>query len=163
MNITRIPDLRHKLAWTQERLAEESGVGIRTIQRIESGTDGSLETLSMLALALRVSVRDLFEDIEDLDLISRVESLDARTHHQQGARDRIISAWRWLFIGVGIIVTMLSFMLGGWGTVIIFSYWGGGFLVLRALRSLFLEPMLENKYPLSQSQEKIRKGKTPVA
>jgi len=74
MNITRIPDLRRNLAWTQERLADESGVGIRTIQRIESGTDASLETLSMLALALRVSVRELFEDIEDLDLISRVES-----------------------------------------------------------------------------------------
>jgi len=158
MNISRIPGLRHKLAWTQERLADESGVGIRTIQRIESGTDGSLETLSMLALALRVSVRDLFGDIEDLDLISQVESLDARTHRQQAARDRTVRAWRWLFIGTGIIITMLSLGLGGWGAAIIVSYWGGGFFVLRALRTLFLEPMLENKYPLAHSQEKVRKG-----
>jgi len=53
---------------------------------------------------------------------------------------------------------MLSMGLGGWGAAIIVSYWGGGFFVLRALRTLFLEPTLENKFPLAHSQEKVRKG-----
>lgn len=49
MNTTRIADLRQTAGWTQERLATESGVGLRTIQRLEAGNEASLETLSLVA------------------------------------------------------------------------------------------------------------------
>ena len=49
MSTTRIAELRQENGWTQERLATESGVGLRTIQRVEAGQDASLETLSLVA------------------------------------------------------------------------------------------------------------------
>jgi transcriptional regulator with XRE-family HTH domain len=162
MNTTRIPDLRQELAWTQERLAVESGVGIRTIQRIESGNDASLETLSLLADALRVPVRDLFAEIEDPDLSSRVESLENRTRQQQAERNRVTSGYRWLFIGVGVVVTIVSPVFGGWGGAIILAYWGGGILILMALRKLFLDPMFEQRFPLSRSKRELRENKRPL-
>ncbi len=74
MNETCITDLRQEQGWTQEKLAAESGVGIRTVQRLESGSDASMETLSLIADALGVPVRALFKTIENDDLSSRVDS-----------------------------------------------------------------------------------------
>jgi transcriptional regulator with XRE-family HTH domain len=156
MNRTRIAELRQKRGWTQERLATESGIGLRTVQRIESGSDASLETLTLLAEAMRVPVRDLFSELEGSDLDSRVESLDARTQQQQSERDRIVGAWRWLYIGVGIVVTVLCPMIGGWGLAILVAYWAGGFVILMAIRRLYLEPLLERKFPLSRSKRELR-------
>ncbi|UXN23679.1 helix-turn-helix domain-containing protein [Curtobacterium flaccumfaciens] len=56
----RIGELRRLRGWTQERLAETSGIAVRTVQRMESGNDASLESLSAVATALEVPVRDLF-------------------------------------------------------------------------------------------------------
>ena len=47
----RIKQLRLERAWSQEQLAEISGVSSRTIQRIEQGDASSLETLKALAAA----------------------------------------------------------------------------------------------------------------
>ncbi len=111
MNSTRIMELRQAQGWTQERLANESGVGLRTIQRLEAGQDASLETLSLVAEALHVPVRDLFTSIDDAGLSSRVDSLQDRTDEQQAARDRISGAWRWLYIGIGVVLMYITLAL----------------------------------------------------
>jgi transcriptional regulator with XRE-family HTH domain len=152
MNSTRIMELRQAQGWTQERLANESGVGLRTIQRLEAGQDASLETLSLVADALHVPVRDLFTTIEDADLSSRVDSLEDRTEQQQTARDRISGAWRWLYIGVGVVLTLVSFTFPH-GFVLFLSYWVGGYIILVAIRRIYLEPHLDEKYPLSRGKQ----------
>lgn len=162
MNTTRIIDLRQEYGWTQERLATESGVGLRTIQRLEAGQDASLETLSLVAEALRVSVRDLFIAIDDADLSNRVESLQSRTEDQQAARDRLTGAWRWLYIGIGVVLTLVSFTLGQYGLVVFLAYWTGGYLILVAIRRIYLEPRLEEKYPLSRSKKQRRSQRAPL-
>lgn len=157
MNESRIIQLRQERGWTQEKLSTESGVGLRTIQRLEAGNDASLETLSMVAEALRVSIRELFANIDNDELSERVESLAARAEGQQVRRNRTTSAWLWLFIGVGIAVSMASFATGGQlGGVLFLSYWGGGTLVFVALRRLFLDPRLDEKLPLSRSKAELR-------
>lgn len=58
-----IIDLRKKRGFSQERLAEEAGVSIRTVQRIESGvTTPTGHTLNALALVLATNVEDLLLD-----------------------------------------------------------------------------------------------------
>lgn len=161
MNTTRIVDLRQEYGWTQERLATESGVGLRTIQRLEAGQDASLETLSLVAEALRVTVRDLFTTIDDVELGSRVDALQARTEEQQAARDRLTGAWRWLYIGIGIVLSLISFTLGQYWFVLFLAYWTGGYLILVAIRRIYLEPRLEEKYPLSRSKRQLRAQRTP--
>ncbi|MBC7762156.1 MAG: helix-turn-helix transcriptional regulator [Candidatus Saccharibacteria bacterium] len=156
----RIVELRQAHGWTQDRLATASGVGIRTIQRLEAGEDASLEPLSLVADALRVPVRDLFTVIEDADLSGHVESLQIRALEQQAARDRLTSAWRWLYIGIGVILTVIGFTLGHYGLVLFHAYWTGGFLILVAVRRIHLEPRLEERYPLSRSHQQLRARRT---
>lgn len=76
MNKTRIAELRSLRGWTQERLAEESGVTVRTVQRLEAGNDASLHTLTRLGEALGVPVRDLFETVPDGEYGAAVSALD---------------------------------------------------------------------------------------
>lgn len=156
MNRSRITELRQGVGWTQERLAAESGVGLRTIQRLESGQDASLETLSLVADALRVQVRELFETIDDGAYSERVEALDARAEQQQGARDRISRAWWWLYVGIGIVATISSFGLGRYGVILFFAYWAGGSVILTAVQRIYLEPRLDQQYPLSRSRRERR-------
>lgn len=163
MSKSRVIELRQEAGWTQERLAEEAGVGLRTVQRLEAGQDASSETLTLVADALRVSVRDLFESIDDDDLGSRVESLEGRVEKQQASRDRVASAWWWLYVGVGIVVTMLSFALSWFGIAVTVAYWAGVSIILSAVQRIYLEPRLEEKYPLSKSRRERRsaeKGRT---
>jgi len=53
--------LRERHHLTQEELSEQSGVSVRTIQRIESGNAPKGYTLRALAKALNVSEKDLLE------------------------------------------------------------------------------------------------------
>ena len=156
MNTTRIADLRQAAGWTQERLATESGVGLRTIQRLEAGNEASLETLSLVADALCVSVSELFTSIEDEDFGNRVDALDSRTTEKQSARDRTVAAWRWLYVGIGVVLTVLSFTMGASGLVLFLVYWTGGLLIFIALGRLLLEPRLDARYPLSRSKRNLR-------
>ena len=89
MNETRIVDLRTQVVWTQERLAGESGVTVRTVQRLEAGNEGSLDTLPRVAPAFGVPVRDLFVTVAEDDYGRSVTALDARTSRQQERRGRV--------------------------------------------------------------------------
>ncbi len=50
---------RKRRAWSQEHLASVAGLGLRTVQRIESSGNASFESVSALASVLEVSVEDL--------------------------------------------------------------------------------------------------------
>jgi len=164
MTTTRISALRQLQGWTQERLAAESGVGIRTIQRIEAGSETSLETLSRIAEALRVPVRDLFtipedersladDDSDGTRLRDRAQDYEANRADQQRHRDRTRGAWVWLYIGIGVIVTVVVLFAGVpfWLPITI-AYWAGGLILLLSLTALLLEPWLDRRYPLSRTR-----------
>ena len=57
-----IRTLRLQRGWSQEQLAEISGVSSRTIQRIESGNKASLESLKCLAAVFETTFDELQED-----------------------------------------------------------------------------------------------------
>lgn len=162
MNQTRIIELRQARGWTQERLANASGVGLRTVQRLEAGQDASLETLTLVAEALQMPVRDLFTSIDNAALSSRVDSMQARTDAHQAARDRISGAWRWLYIGIGVVLTLLSFTFAQ-GLVLFLGYWIGGYCILTAFRRIYLEPHLDEKYPLSRRRQSRREQRKKSA
>jgi transcriptional regulator with XRE-family HTH domain len=52
-------EARQAKHWSQEELAAVSGLHRRTIQRIERGSNASLESATALAAALGIDVRDL--------------------------------------------------------------------------------------------------------
>ena len=156
MNQSHIGALRKARGWTQERLAHESGVATRTIQRLEAGKDAGVETLSMIANALGVPVGDLFATVEDEEFQATVDGLDARRSAQQERRDATTHSFSFLYQGMGILVTFATIALvltdtlpwPGW--LIIPAYWAGGRYLLSFLWQLAIDPRLDLKYPLSR-------------
>ncbi len=59
--------LRTKRSWSQEQLADFSGLNVRTIQRVENGQKASLETLKCLASVFEVDMDTLTEEITVID------------------------------------------------------------------------------------------------
>ena len=54
-----VQKLRLKLGWSQQQLADASGLSVRTIQRIEAGYPASTETLKSLAAVFEVDFLSL--------------------------------------------------------------------------------------------------------
>jgi len=50
--------------WTQEQLAQASGLSTRTVQRIESGSSANLESLKCLAAVFETTVAELIKEQE---------------------------------------------------------------------------------------------------
>ncbi len=57
-----LKELRISRHYSQEQLAQMSGLNVRTIQRIESGHNASLESLKCLASVLEVDVSTLNQE-----------------------------------------------------------------------------------------------------
>lgn len=61
--MSELKKIREKQNLTQEELAEKSGLSVRTIQRIEAGTEPKGYTLKTLASSLGISQKDLLTPI----------------------------------------------------------------------------------------------------
>ena len=57
----QVQKLRIQHGWTQQQLADLSGLNVRTIQRIENGTPASVESLKSLAAVFEVEFSTLKE------------------------------------------------------------------------------------------------------
>ncbi|WOF23273.1 helix-turn-helix domain-containing protein [Microbacterium betulae] len=127
-NETRVSALRRSAGWTQERLCEQSGVPVRTIQRLEAGNETSLETLSRIADALKVEVRDLFVTTDGAGFAAAIDGLDdrrARVRRHQW----VLNIVGWAAISVGVLVGAG----GAWsGPDRFFTYAIGGLVALTA-------------------------------
>jgi transcriptional regulator with XRE-family HTH domain len=71
INAQRLRSLREQRGWSQEQLADVSGLSARTIQRVEATGAASLETRMALAAALELAPADLLVPAQ----ASRVELL----------------------------------------------------------------------------------------
>lgn len=110
-NETRVSQLRRSVGWTQERLCEQSGVPVRTIQRLEAGNETSLETLSRVADALKVEVRDLFVTTDGDGLAAAIDGLDERRARIRRRRSAL-NIVGWSLVAVGVLVGIG----GAWGS-----------------------------------------------
>lgn len=62
-----LKNLRQQKNWSQEQLAQLSGLSLRTIQRIEGGNKASLESLKSLAAVFQIEVSVLEQEIIVID------------------------------------------------------------------------------------------------
>jgi transcriptional regulator with XRE-family HTH domain len=60
-----IQKLRLQRGWSQEQLAEISGLSVRTVQRLERGQPGSLESMKALAAVFEIDLNRLKEPAMD--------------------------------------------------------------------------------------------------
>jgi transcriptional regulator with XRE-family HTH domain len=64
ITLADIKKLRLERHWSQEQLAEMSGLSTRTIQRIESGQNADFETLKSLASVFEINLSSLNKEEE---------------------------------------------------------------------------------------------------
>ena len=90
--LTRI---RAERGWTQQRLADESGVNKATINQIERGRRSpNVETLEKLAVALGAEVADFFPKAQAPLPLQPLEVSAAERSGADERRLRSLSAWR---------------------------------------------------------------------
>ncbi|WP_332453213.1 helix-turn-helix domain-containing protein [Chryseobacterium aquaticum] len=65
--MSELKKLREKKNLTQEELSEKSGISVRTIQRIEAGTEPKGYTLKTLAATLDVAEKELLKQKEVIE------------------------------------------------------------------------------------------------
>lgn len=64
VNLRDIKKMRLERHWSQDQLAEMSGLSIRTIQRIENGENAGLESLKSLAAVFETNIKDSDKKME---------------------------------------------------------------------------------------------------
>ncbi|QUJ70581.1 2TM domain-containing protein (plasmid) [Photobacterium sp. GJ3] len=72
-----IRKLRLQRGWSQEQLAQLSGVSVRTIQRIERGGNAGLETLKSFAAVFEIDITELKQE-PDMDKENAVSTEEER-------------------------------------------------------------------------------------
>ncbi|MFC3194733.1 2TM domain-containing protein [Marinicella sediminis] len=112
-----VKKLRLQQNWSQEQLAEYSGLSIRTIQRIEKGKPASLESFKSIAAVFEVHVDDLQPEIamkqdnhrpatdEQAPLITREET--EAMEYVQGLKSFYLHAMTFVVINIFIMLVNL--------------------------------------------------------
>lgn len=113
-----ILERRQGLGWTQEHLAQTSGISARTIQRLENGAAGGSDSLQALAAALGCDVTDLLNNVP-------TEGEEKYAKQLLGFRANWITALVLMpfLVLLNVIYTpgagWIIFALGGWGVGIL--------------------------------------------
>lgn len=106
----RVREIRIRRGWSQEQLAEISGLSVRTVQRIERGGHAGLASVQRLAAALGVEVEELRED--PARQVEEMRPVDAVTHalrHYADFDGRASRAEFWWFtLAVAVAVTAVG-------------------------------------------------------
>ena len=72
INLRDIKKMRLERHWSQDQLAEMSGLSIRTIQRIENGENAGLESLKSLGAIFEINIADS-DKKEEIEQIRKEE------------------------------------------------------------------------------------------
>jgi len=98
INLRDIKKLRLKRQWSQDQLAEMSGLSIRTIQRIEKGENAGLESLKSLAAVFEIN-------IEDSDKKEEIEQIRKEEEYVQNLKGF------YKLLAIGILSLLVPFIL----------------------------------------------------
>ena len=102
----RLRFLREQRGWSQEQLADVSGLSARTIQRVEASGAASLETRMALAAALALAPADLLAD-----QASPANLLPA-THARPWGRERTLLTAILLIVSLVFAQIFFGYILG---------------------------------------------------
>ena len=129
-----IQQRRLEKGWSQEYLAQVSGLSVRTIQRIEGGQRAGLETLKSLAAAFETDVADLAQEPKPM-IKNTTEKPENLTRDEQQALEYVenLKGFHLNWIMAAILIPCLYILnlydssgypwilwvIGGWGLGII--------------------------------------------
>lgn len=121
-----VQKLRLKYGWSQQQLAEISGLSVRTIQRIEAGNPPSVESLKSLAAAFDIDF-ETFNQEHTMDSATDVRNVHEEKQafrHVRELRRFYVHLFRYI-LGVLILLAInlitspqhlwVFWVMGGWG------------------------------------------------
>jgi transcriptional regulator with XRE-family HTH domain len=125
-----IHKLRLKRGWSQQQLAEASGLSVRTIQRVEAGHPASVETLKSIAAVFEVDFSTLNpETTMDAATASPQEQQEWEAFaHVRRLRRFYLHLFQYLVICSALLAANLVFSprylwslwtIGGWGLAVL--------------------------------------------
>lgn len=97
-----IQEMRLKRGWSQQQLADASGLSARTVQRIESGQPGSVETLKSIAAVFEVDFSTLTKEAMMNDETANSPSIHERIAFKKTRRIRDCYAHLLMYLVVNI-------------------------------------------------------------
>lgn len=155
-----IQKMRLKRGWSQQQLADASGLSARTIQRIESGHAGSVESLKSIAAVFEVHFLTLMETAMK-DEMTKNETTNAQTAQEriafkqaQRLRGYYLHLLMYLVINAGCIaINLLTSPDKLWffGTLL---FWGLGLLV-HTLTIFVFDKYFTGEWELAQVEKHL--------
>ena len=111
-----IQKLRLEKGWSQEHLAQVSGLSVRTVQRIERGQKPGLESLKCLAAVFETDVANLMQE-HNMPTMTKSENANPSAREKEEAEaaeakdyvDNMIG-FHWNWISALIVIPTLYFL-----------------------------------------------------
>ncbi len=121
-----IQKLRLKQGWSQQQLAEVSGLSVRTIQRIEAGQPASTETLKSLAAVFEVDFSTLNpeKDMATTENVLSEKQEEEAFKYVRSLRRFYLHGFRYVIVVLVLLAVNLMvspnrlwvlWVMGGWG------------------------------------------------
>jgi transcriptional regulator with XRE-family HTH domain len=141
-----IQKLRLQRGWSQEQLAELSGLSVRTIQRLERGQPASAESLKALASVFEIDFSDLKETEMDAPMNQNLHPDEALAlAHVRKIKGFYVHLAQYVVIVGGLaivnLVTFPGYLWVGW----VAMGWGIG-VVAHGLRVFDKVPFLNGQW-----------------
>ncbi|MBW8752553.1 MAG: helix-turn-helix domain-containing protein [Sphingomonadales bacterium] len=125
-----VQTMRLQRGWSQQQLADISGLNVRTIQRIESGESASLESFKALGAAFNVDFSQLQENaVRDIASSPEQTEIALAYGHVRQIRRFYVSLMMYIIVISGLIAINLItyhhflwfvFPAAGWGIALLF-------------------------------------------
>jgi transcriptional regulator with XRE-family HTH domain len=160
-----IQKLRLQRGWSQQQLAELSGLSVRTIQRIEQGQTASIESLKSLAAVFEIDFSSIHtEDTmfdpshaqETQQALNRGVSLDEELafRHVQDLKRFYMHLLRYvLVVSILAIVNYVSSPHVLWVQWV--ALWWGVAILFHAARVFMLFPFFDAKWEKKQVEKRL--------
>jgi len=113
-----IRELRKQKYWSQDQLAQMSGLSIRTIQRIERDQKAGLESLKALSAVFDIEINELQREAVDAVGIITAEQTD-KVRKEAYAED-VKGLYKLIAVAIFTLVPTFIFVLNdttGWGFI----------------------------------------------
>jgi transcriptional regulator with XRE-family HTH domain len=136
--------------WSQQQLAEISGLSVRTVQRIENGDTPGLETIKALSASFGISSSEFQNGSNAIQEHTDMQNQNPKIVHDLGFLASIDRAWKRVIIHIGVFAFFMTWLvvldrfigLGGDIVGIIAVIWGPllAYHAISALNGMGNEP-----------------------
>ena len=149
-----VQKLRLQRGWSQEQLAELSGLSVRTIQRLERGQVASIESLQSAGRGIRDRLRDPAGSRPWItpasDRVRADEALALR--HVRKLKGFYAHLLQYVLIVSGLVVLNLVMSPSNWWVIWVALGWGVGVLA-HAMRVFDMVPFLNGEWERREAEK----------